>query len=93
MHTFARTAASAALAVALAAGTVLVSTTLVAPAFAQSAPQSANLTQPQLESLVSSIALYPDSLLSQMLMASTYPLEVAEASKMPVTCKQVFFFW
>ena len=80
MHTFARTAASAALAVALATGTLLVSTTLVAPAFAQSAPQAANLTQPQLESLVSSIALYPDSLLSQMLMASTYPLEVAEAA-------------
>jgi len=33
----------------------------------------------QLESLVSPIALYPDSLLSQVLMASTYPLEVAEA--------------
>lgn len=80
MHTFARTAASAALAVALATGTLLVSTTLVAPAFAQSTPQSSTLTQPQLESLVSSIALYPDSLLSQMLMASTYPLEVAEAS-------------
>jgi hypothetical protein len=80
MHTFARSAASAALAIALATGTLLVSTTLVAPAFAQSTPQAANLTQPQLESLVSSIALYPDSLLSQMLMASTYPLEVAEAS-------------
>jgi hypothetical protein len=80
MHTFARSAASAALAIALATGTLLVSTTLVAPAFAQSTPQASNLTQPQLESLVSSIALYPDSLLSQMLMASTYPLEVAEAS-------------
>jgi hypothetical protein len=33
----------------------------------------------QLQSLVSPIALYPDSLLSLMLLASTYPLEVAEA--------------
>lgn len=37
------------------------------------------LSNPQLESLVSPIALYPDSLLSLMLLASTYPLEVAEA--------------
>ena len=42
-----------------------------------SAPQS--LSSAQLESLVSPIALYPDSLLSLMLLASTYPLEVAEA--------------
>jgi hypothetical protein len=33
----------------------------------------------QLESLVAPIALYPDPLLSLMLLASTYPLEVAEA--------------
>lgn len=37
------------------------------------------LTTAQLESLVSPIALYPDSLLSLMLLASTYPLEIAEA--------------
>jgi len=37
------------------------------------------LSNAQLESLVSPIALYPDSLLSIMLLASTYPLEVAEA--------------
>ena len=41
------------------------------------APQT--LSNAQLESLVSPIALYPDSLLSLMLLASTYPLEVAEA--------------
>lgn len=41
--------------------------------------QEAQLSSPQLQALVSSIALYPDSLLSMMLMASTYPLEVAEA--------------
>ena len=37
------------------------------------------LSSEQLQSLVSAIALYPDSLLSLMLLASTYPLEVAEA--------------
>ncbi len=35
----------------------------------------------QLEQLVAPIALYPDSLLSQVLMASTYPLEVVEAQR------------
>ena len=33
----------------------------------------------QAASLVAPIALYPDPLLAQILMASTYPLEVAEA--------------
>ena len=42
-----------------------------------SAPQL--MSAAQLQSLVSPIALYPDSLLSLMLLASTYPLEVAEA--------------
>lgn len=49
--------------------------------FAQSTSQSqAPLSDQQLNSLVSPIALYPDSLISQILMASTYPLEVAEAA-------------
>ena len=42
--------------------------------------QASKLSQAQLESLVAPIALYPDALLSQVLMASTYPLEVAEAA-------------
>ena len=37
------------------------------------------ISSAQLQSLVSPIALYPDSLLSLMLLASTYPLEVAES--------------
>jgi Protein of unknown function (DUF3300) len=36
--------------------------------------------QPELDQLLAPIALYPDSLLSQILMASTYPLEVVEAA-------------
>ena len=37
------------------------------------------ISSAQIQSLVSPIALHPDSLLSLMLLASTYPLEVAEA--------------
>ena len=35
----------------------------------------------QLEQIVAPIALYPDDLLSQVLMASTYPLEVVQAAR------------
>ena len=35
----------------------------------------------QLEQLVAPIALYPDSLLAQVLMAATYPLEVVSAAR------------
>jgi hypothetical protein len=37
------------------------------------------LTADQLDSLVAPIALYPDPLLSQTLVASTYPLELVQA--------------
>jgi hypothetical protein len=47
------------------------------PARAESA--DAPLTAARLEQLVAPIALYPDALLAQMLMAATYPLEVVEA--------------
>src|SRR6516165_7606787 len=39
------------------------------------------LSQEQLDALLAPIALYPDQLLSQVLMASTYPLEVVEAAR------------
>ncbi len=35
---------------------------------------------PELQALVAPVALYPDALLAQMLMAATYPLEVASAT-------------
>jgi hypothetical protein len=35
----------------------------------------------QLDALISPIALYPDNLLAQVMMASTYPLEVVQASR------------
>jgi hypothetical protein len=41
----------------------------------------ANLTREQLEQLAAPIALYPDSLLAQILMASTYPLEIVQAAR------------
>src|SRR5690348_6292312 len=45
------------------------------------APRTAAATQPELDQMLAPIALYPDSLLSQILMASTYPLEVVEAAR------------
>src|SRR5262245_14526265 len=41
-------------------------------------PQSAKIPADQLDSLVAPIALYPDNLLSQTLVASTYPLEIIQ---------------
>ena len=38
-------------------------------------------TQQELDQMLAPIALYPDSLLSQILMASTYPLEIVEATR------------
>ncbi|MGH8747231.1 MAG: DUF3300 domain-containing protein [Burkholderiales bacterium] len=49
-------------------------------AFAQAAPAQA-ATQAQLEQMLAPIALYPDPLLSQILMAATYPLEVVQAAR------------
>jgi hypothetical protein len=49
---------------------------------AQTTPTtSTKLSAAQLEQLVAPIALYPDALLSQVLMASTYPLEVVAAAR------------
>src|SRR5476649_2933245 len=38
-------------------------------------------SQQELDQMLAPIALYPDALLSQILMASTYPLEVVEAAR------------
>ena len=55
------------------------------PLLAQQPPQppppSQALTANQLDDLVAPIALYPDPLLSQILVASTYPLEIVEVSQ------------
>jgi hypothetical protein len=44
-------------------------------------PSPDTLSNQQIEQLVAPIALFPDTLLSQVLMASTYPLEVVEAAR------------
>ncbi len=55
------------------------------PPLAASAPATSSqqylLSDAQLDALVSPIALYPDALLSQILIASTYPLEVVQADR------------
>ena len=48
--------------------------------FAQQAEQAV-FQQEELEQLLAPIALHPDSLVSQILMASTYPLEVVQAER------------
>ena len=49
---------------------------------AQQTPQPTQiLTTNQITDLVAPIALYPDPLLTQVLVASTYPLEVVEAQQ------------
>ena len=53
-------------------------------AFAQSGAQAQpaySFSQQELDQMLAPIALYPDALLSQILMAATYPLEVVEAAR------------
>jgi len=56
---------------------------LVAPQglIAQSGGADKTFKQEELDQLVAPIALYPDSLLAQVFMASTYPLEVVQAGR------------
>ena len=53
-------------------------TTPAQPSATQPGQPAAKLPADQLDSLVAPIALYPDPLLSQTLVASTYPLEVIQ---------------
>jgi hypothetical protein len=82
-----RRAALLALAVAFG-GVALTAGPATQRAAAQQSPQSAapvadddRLSQPQLEQLLAPIALFPDELLMQVLMAATYPLEVVSAQR------------
>jgi len=75
---------TAAIAVALAAalGATLAPSSASAQEAAVATPiPDAALTPEELEKLVARIALYPDDLLSRVLMASTYPLEVVQAQR------------
>ena len=44
-------------------------------------PSGKPFSKEQLDQMTAQVALYPDPLLSQVLMASTYPADVAEAAK------------
>jgi len=61
----------------------LIATLLVVPPglIAQQAGQAPVFKQEELDQLLAPIALHPDSLISQILMASTYPLEVVQADR------------
>ncbi|MGA7817884.1 DUF3300 domain-containing protein, partial [Caballeronia sp.] len=48
---------------------------------AQNQPEQPTFKPEEIEALVAPIALYPDSVLSQVLMASTYPLEIVHAAR------------
>ena len=74
------------------AASLLVATVVAEnPAVAQQQPAAAPPTaaaqgapankQQELDQLLAPIALYPDALIAQILMASTYPLEVVEAAR------------
>jgi uncharacterized membrane protein YgcG len=54
---------------------------LVAPLRAQEPTAPKAFTNDRLEQMAAPIALYPDALVAQILMASTYPLEVVEAAR------------
>src|SRR5688572_28400992 len=51
------------------------------PQQSPSASTGGSTSQQELDQLLAPIALYPDSLLAQILMASTYPLEVVMAAR------------
>src|SRR5207247_1134464 len=48
---------------------------------AQAAPVAQHLKPEELDQLVAPIALYPDPLLAEVLMASAYPIEVVQAER------------
>ena len=54
---------------------------LAQPKPALTAPAASEFNLEQLDAMLAPIALYPDDLLTQILMAATYPLQVVEASR------------
>ncbi len=54
---------------------------LVSPVIGQQGESTGTFTREQLEQIAAPVALYPDPLLAQVLMASTYPLEVVQAAR------------
>src|SRR5688572_4012249 len=56
---------------------------LAALALFSSPAQARIFTQPELDALVAPIALYPDGLISDILVAATYPDQVEAAARLP----------
>ena len=54
---------------------------VIVPVPAESQDTSKSFKPEELEQIVAPIALHPDALLAQVLMASTYPLEIVEAAR------------
>ncbi|WP_250528909.1 DUF3300 domain-containing protein [Caballeronia sp. ATUFL_F1_KS4A] len=73
------TARAIAFAVTLAAMPLFAAHPLDAQA-QNAAPAGQKLTNQQLDALTAPVALYPDALLAQVLMASTYPSQITEAA-------------
>ena len=61
-------------------GLAVICLAMPAPIFAQEKSAKA-FKQEELDQLLAPIALYPDSILTQILIASTYPLEVVQAER------------
>src|SRR3972149_6663179 len=57
-------------------------------ALAQAQDQQAAYSQAELDRMLAPVALYPDPLLSQILMAATYPLDVVEAARWSSAARQ-----
>jgi len=72
----------------LACACLLLAPLLAQPALAQYSPTPSSSTassevfsSAELDQMFASVALYPDPLLAQVLMASTYPGDIADAAK------------
>ena len=61
--------------------TYVVVLALVSPVIGQQGGSAGTFSTEQLEQIAAPVALYPDPLLAQVLMASTYPLEVVQAAR------------
>ena len=88
--TLTRSVASATLVVFAWTGTAIAQAPAPAPAptaaaatasGAAATPAEPTFSQEELDQLVAPVALFPDSLLAQVLMASTYPLEIVSAER------------
>ena len=58
-------------------GVLMLAGTLIASA----AADEGKFTKQQLDQMLAPIALYPDDLLTNVLMASTYPLDIVQAAR------------